>query len=1107
MPIGQVLGQNSIYVDGNWLKVPVTANSVIRLTYTDIENAGLSLADIDPATIQVFGNGAGMLPQANDSSTFVDPQEVAIKVVTAQAGSFAEGDYILFYAEGPDYIRYDRQLAGFYYQHHLYSDVNYYYLTVGQDTGKRIKNALPTSPGSLLEKGVKYFVHEQDLYNILHSGREWYGEKFDLELSLSIPTTMTNLAAGSEVRIYSSVMSSSLATSSFDLYINEVLAGSQQLPANPLGTYARKGITALDNFSVNQSALGQDPLTVKYEFNKTSGLGYLDYFMLEAEVNLHYSEDPLLFYTGPYTETGNKTINITNCPMDISIWDISNPGQTYAISYNLENDVASFNIADTTETIIAFRPGNLSYEGDITTIENQDIKTVSQVDLLIITTAEFRPYAEEIRDIRGAEGLSAIVVTDEEIYNEFSSGKKDITAIRNYARYLYENAGLNYLLMFGKGTYDPKNFTATNMEVLPIYQSRNSLFPLATYASDDYLGFMEDHEGYWAENGDDDHTMDIGVGRVPVASVTEAVTYVEKLRAYQSKSALGNWRQKVVFIAENGDGNIHQRDAERLAALIDTTYEAFTTKKIYVDAYPIDVMPGGNRAPEVNNEIYDAINAGALIVNYTGHGNTSQWANTNIFNKQVIDTLLNDRYFPLFVTATCEFGRHDHTGLRSGGEELLLKKETGAIATITTARPVFASSNYQLNKAFYNSVFERQGGYYQRLGDIFRDTKNNSLNSVLNRNFSLLGDPSMRLSYGQKFIRLDSLNGKLVAANDTLKALEWLEFSGTIRNSIQDLDDTFNGVVEVKILDQSQSRQTLGNLGNSPFTYNVRDNILFSGSASIQSGRFSFSTILPKDISYDPETARVVMYASRVDSTSDASGANIDFLIGGSSSTTINDVQPPEVTVYINDTTFTEGDIVNESSLLVIRLKDNYGINTSISQVGHSITFQLDDHDPVVLNSYYNTLKDDFTTGWIYFNLPTMTAGRHTLKVTAWDTSNNSTNETIEFYVASQNQVVISELSNFPNPMTNNTIFTFSHNLGGDDIEVRLEIINTSGQKIYTETRHYTGAPNKIADWTWDGRNSSGGKLIAGIYIYGVFIRSISSGNVQNQFSRLFISN
>ena len=1109
--------QNSVFAEGPWVKIGIEENSIIKITYNELSATGLPVAGATPESIRVFGHGSGMLPQENDSLVNLDPPEIAISVITSQPGVFQPGDYILFYAEGPDYIRFNREEAKINYQNHLSADENYYFLTIDQGSGKRIPKETSTAAGPILTRGIQHIIHEEELHNILHSGRTWYGEKFDLTTNRSFEVSMPNIVANSEIKIFSSVLSASTEVSTFNVSLNNIPIGSQELAPIPKttptfdATYARKGTPAQDWFSASQAAIGEQISSVNYSYDKTTGLGYLDYFMLQAETELVYTGSPLGFFTGNYNLGENRTVQVSNSPNELVALDITDPLNPVELNVVVMNGMANFNIAAETESIIAFDPTALSQAGTFSTMTNQNLKAVSQAELLIVTNPEFIQSAQQIADLRIQEGIATVVVSDQEIYNEFSSGKKDITAIRNYARFLYNNAGLKHLLLLGKGTYDPKNVLESGMEKLPIYQSRNSIYPLLTYSSDDYLAFMEDHEGYWAEDASDDHTMDIGVGRIPVTSQEEAGIYLDKLKAYSSKAALGNWRQKVVFVAENGDRNIHQRDAERLSTLIDTTYEAFTTKKIYIDAYPIQVNPGSIRAPEANKDLYESINAGALIVNYTGHGSEEQWANTRIFDTRVIDSLLNDKHLPLFVTATCEFGRHDDTGRKSGGEDLLLLKRTGGIATITTSRPVYANSNYRLNTAFYNAVFEKINGSYQQLGDIIRETKNNSLNGVQNRNFILLGDPSMTLSYGEQVISLDSLNGESIVLNDTLGALEPLNFTGSIRQSNQVIDDSFNGTADIKIFDRSREKLTLGNkIGNdpgNPFSYSVRDNVLFTGSATITNGIFEFETILPKDISYKPESARVVIYASRADSTSDATGANIDLLIGSSSGNTIVDNEPPEINIYIGDTLFASGDIVNSSSLLVVKLTDDYGINTSLSQVGHSITYQLDDQEPYVLNEYFNTITDDFRTGWIYFNLPKMAAGRHTIKVTAWDTSNNSSTEEIEFRVMGNNQVVISNLSNYPNPMRESTMITFNHNLGGEDIEVRLEIINTSGQKVYSETRNYDAAPGTINDWYWDGRNHDGGKLISGLYIYGVFLRSISSGVVQQQFSRLFISN
>jgi hypothetical protein len=1098
---------NSVLASGDWIKLEIEEAGVYKVSYNDIIAYGLSGEDINPENIKLYGNGSGMLPQPNDSSRAIDLQEVSIQVKSAQANIFQSGDYLLFYAEGPDYYSFDPILNTPIYQKHLFSTKNYYYLTIGTSSGSRILTDNQADPGAPLTTGHRFDVHEEELFNILHSGREWFGEKFDLEITQTFNSSLTGLQPETQLNVISSVMSASTDDASFDVSLNGSLLGTQIIQKNPNTQYGRKGRVKTDNFSINTSDINTSPLELTYKFNKESGVGYLNYFIVHGECKLEYSNSPLQFYLGDYAKAGNRTATVTNCPVGLQVWDITDHNNAVELNYSQVDDAISFNLSEATESIIVFNPQNLSAPEEGEPLENQNLRSIGMVDLVIVSPAEYTSSAAKIAELRESEGLKVSIVTPEQIYNEFSSGKPDITAIRDFAKHLYDNADLKYLFLFGKGTYDPKDIIGSDYNKVPMYQSRSSLLPLSTYGSDDYLGFLEDHEGYWEENSVDDHTLDIGVGRIPIRNIDEAERYVAKLKTYENRKSIGAWRKDVVFVAENGDINIHQRDAEKLATLIDTTFASFNSNKIYVDAYPIEVNPGSTRAPQVNEAIYDAISSGALIVNYTGHGNESQWANTRIFDKRMIDSLENDIYYPLFVTATCEFGRHDDTGQISGAEELILKKSTGAIASITTTRPVFASSNYQLNLAFYNTVFERIDGQYQRLGDVFIKTKNNSLNGVLNRNFSLLGDPSMKLAYGEQFILLDSLNGEALNAADTLASLKEMRFSGRVVNESNLTNTNFNGEVDIKLYDKVRVTKTLGNQDGAPFTYKIRDNVLFSGSATIKQGEFSFTTILPVDISYNPSDAKIVLYAAMADSSLDASGANIDLLVGNSADTPIIDVVAPEIDIFLGDTTFREGQIVSPNTLLIARFYDENGINTSASQIGHAITYQLDNNDPVTLNEFYKTEKDNFKKGWVYFNLPKLAPGGHIITVTAWDTSNNSSTKSLEFYVSQDGEVIISDLSNYPNPVVNQTNFTFAHNISGEDLDITLEVMNTAGQLVYRETRSYLNAPSVINDWEWDGRNQNGAKLNEGIYIFGVFVRSTSNNLSQNQYSRLFLTN
>ncbi len=1104
--LNKSLGQtHSVLSSGNWYKFAVTETGVYEITGTDLENIGVSILQLNPAKIRIFGNPGGILPQQNNTPRAIDLEELAIRIIGNADGSFDAANKIIFWAEGPDNTYFNEETQQFTYENNVYSDTSYYFLNVDQAIGKRIENASATiGTHPIVNTYQTYFVHETDETNILKSGRSWYGEKFDSNLDQTFSTTLSNWV-GSTATIYSAVMASSFSSSTFTVSINGINAGSQQILAIPEGRYSIKGIENNSLFTVALPASNGNNLEVNYLFEKQNGLGYLNYFLVQIEKKITLNNS-FLEVTIPKKNQTISTLKVEINSSLVELWDVSNFNNIKSILFERDESQLEANINTDTTSYLALVDFNaeLPKPKYVKQINNQDLHGISSVDLLIVTAPSFLNQANELKSHKLSKGISTVVVTTHQVYNEFSSGRKDVTAIRDLTKFLYDNAGLKHLLLIGKGTYDYKNIEEKNNSFVPIYESRNSLNPLNTYGSDDYLAFMEDDEGEWVETLAGDHTMDIGVGRLPVKSINDAQAIVDKIIKYQSNSTIGNWKKKIFFVAENGDFNIHQRDAERLSTLIDTTYSAFNPQKIYVDAYPIEVFPSTTKAPLVNVAITNAFENGGFIINYTGHGNENQWANSDILNKDMIEDLTNT-FFPLMVTATCEFGRHDDANQISAGEELVIKPNGGAIGLITTCRPVFASSNYKLNLAFYNTVFANESGVYKTLGEIFKETKNNSLSGPNNRNFSFLGDPSLKLSYPKQFIQLDSLNGTVLQQIDTIKALEKVTFSGSIRNSSGSVITSYKGEVSIVFYDRPTEKQTLGNFG-SPFDYNDRDNFLFAGKSTVKNGQFTFSFVTPLDISYQIKEGKVSMYAMATDSI-DANGASISIAIGGSASNPIIDITPPSIYLFMEDTTFQNNDLVSSNSLLIAHLYDKNGINLSKSQVGHHTTYSIDGGDPVSLNDYFEYDLNSYQSGKLLFPLENITPGEHILTLTTWDVYNNVAKQEIIFRVALNQEIYIYEVSVFPNPAKDIAHFTFKHNISGSDITVDLKIINRSGQTVYSEQNQYFDSNSVINNISWNGRNASGQKMAAGIYIYSIILRSNDSGQSSTFFGRLMTIN
>lgn len=1110
--------ERSVLADGDWYKMSVSQYGMYKLDYSFLKEAGINVSSIDPAKIRLFGQGGGMLPQSNSEPRPEGLIENAIFIRGGEDGKFDPEDYILFYAEGPDLYRYDNDTEHFFYQKNLYTDTTFYFLTISKDNGARIQDQSNEGLNfTRITSFDDYGAYEKDLANILESGREWYGEKFGLTPTHTLPPFyFPGIISGSEIRIISAVLSQSNSPSSFSLSVNNTSVGEQKLRSISVGTYDIKGFSQTDTLSINTSSISfSEPgaLTFSYTYQKGSfgtSAANLNFLFLQVKRALALYDNQTVFRSLESLAHSSVTYSLKSASPDISIWDITDPQKPAKQAFDYKEGQAMFGAgAHKLRTYIAFKGSDFSTPATIKKIRNQNLRGESVPELLLITDPAFKPAAERLANFRAShDGLSVKIVTPDEIFNEFSSGRQDVSAIRDYVKYLYDQGKrLKYLLLFGKGSYDYKGYIDNNTNFVPTYESRNSLNPVETYSSDDYFGFLDDHEGEWPEGmGVTDHLLDIGVGRLPVKSLAEAHIMVDKLIHYSSsEEALGTWRNELYLIADDGDKNTHQQDAEKIAVLTDTTFSAFNINKIYLDAYPQETLPNGEVAPQVREEINKAIKNGALMINYTGHGAEGVLADESVVTTDMISKWENYDRLPLFVTATCEFGRHDDPKRASGGELLLSSPKGGAIGLVTTSRPVFSSSNFLLNQAFTAEVFKQVDGKYKRLGDIFKATKNNSLSGVRNRNFSLLGDPSMTLAYPRYEAVI--FNARQGPDSSTLKALSKVELEGEVRDHKSNRIHSYNGIAYVSIFGKPSTVETFGTENSPVMTFKQRDNVIFRGKASIVQGRFAFNFVVPKNIAYDLGNAKVSLYTMENNSLNDAHGANQDLIIGGSNPDAVPDNTPPVITLYMDDTTFETGGITGSNTLLLAYLEDENGINISNRGIGQELTVQLNDEEPEILNDFYQATLDSYKSGWVSYPIDGLAEGRYTLHLKAWDTYNNASEKSIEFIVADDAKLALDEIFNYPNPFSDDTRFIIKHNRAGENISVRIIIYSIQGKLIKEISGNFMHSNATISDLTWNGLNDFGKKVGNGVYLYKVIVQSEKDAAKKQQLQKLVIIN
>ncbi len=1073
---------------------------------------GINPDPVDPRKIQLYAGMNGMLPQPNSSPRISDLKELAIYIKGGDDGVFNTGDYILFFGQGPDNYTMPAGKTVFNYQNNLYTDKNFYFLTIGTTDGKRMTTEASLPAGApIVQEYDDLGYYESEKYNDLHSGRDWFGEQFDSKTEYTIRFDMDNVVDGSSLRLVSNVMGQSYGPSSVQLSINDVPVGEQFLPAIPNAQYAVKGIEATDTLTIpaaQVNAVNRVNQDVKLKFIKaTTGrsIAYIDYVLLQARRKLALTDDQLIYHSLKSLEQPAAQYSISNIPSaSVMVWDVSDPftgtiRETFFLNGSLTFTASSTSLR---KYAVVRNPLAPAVEGNV---PNQNLHGISSLNLLIVAPPEFLSEAQRLAAHRQSyNGISSTVVTTTQVYNEFSGGKQDVTALRDFAKYLYDRgAGLKYLLLFGRGSYDYKSYLPYNKNFVPTYESRNSLSPLETYSSDDYYGFLENNEGNWGEDPPEPHTLDIAVGRLPIKKPEEASVLVDKLIQYDTQN-WGPWRKELLFVADDGDYNIHQGQSDQLAEDLEFDHPEFNAQKVYLDAYKQDSSAIGQLSAAATKALSDAVRHGVAIVNYTGHGGEQQWAQERLLDQVSLDQWKSSPHYPFLVTATCEFGRNDDPGLISTAELSLLKKDGGSIGMVTTARPVNSSTNFTLNKAFYQSLFTKASGQFRKVGVVFRDTKNNSISGVSNRNFSLLGDPSMKLALPESDIRTTTLIN-LTSGSDTLKALSKMRISGMVyTNGLP--DPGFNGKLNAVLFDKKTQEKTKGD-ENPPFDFNGRDNAVFRGQASVTNGQFTFDFTVPSSINPAVGNTKLALYANSTAANRDVTGTNTSLKIGSMEKNPGVDSKGPRIELFMGDSTFVSGGLVGVNSKVIAILSDENGINIATFYPEKNIIATLDDQPSLLLNKYYEADVDNPTHGKVNYPIDGLKPGQHTLTLRASDTFGNSSVTSISFYVSEQSGIQVEQWLNYPNPFTTSTTFHFKHNRSGEDLEALVTIFNAVGQPVWSTTYLIYGSAYQVDLPGWDGTSADGTKFGAGLYLLKLSVRSVLDGSKNEKITKVIISN
>ncbi|WP_159800478.1 type IX secretion system sortase PorU [Flavobacterium sp. MK4S-17] len=1120
---------NSVLATGSWYRFYVEKSGVYKISKSFLQQLGFN-TNVDPRTIKVYGNGGRMAPLLNNTDYPMDNAENAVVFVGEEDGEFNNSDYILFYAEGVDNWN---QESGTH--NNLYADRSYYYVTSSGGQGKRMQAMpQPSQPADIAITAFdEYQYHERDLVSIARLGRKWHGEQFNVTNEQSFDFTIPDIVSGSPVSVTVSAAANSPSETSLAVKANNEDLGVMNFSATPDDNY---GVDRKLTGSFTPAG-GAIKVTLTYSNGGVPGSNaWLDYIIVRAKRNLRGNGKQFRFrYNDAASNVGVAEYQVANAGGISQIWDITDIYNATKVENTTGQSQFSFKAQlGEVRQYIAVAPSDYytpQYESK-TRVANQNLKGTifnnqqgqfQDIDYIIITPKFLHSPAEKLANFhRTKSGLNVKVVNLENIYEEFSSGKQDIAGIRNFVKYVYFNASspdkrIKYLNLFGDASFDYKDRIPNNTNIVPslhAYEENGANYStVTTFVSDDFFVLMDPGEGNLRFNTF--QGADIAVGRMLVSSVRQANEMVQKVFDYVSEESYGRWRNEFIVITDDleDSGSEFIPTLENAAATINAQRPFVNIRKIHADAYVQETSAGGNRYPEVKEQIVRTINYGALVVNYLGHGGEDGMASERIFEKSDVQRLTNKYKYPLFITATCELTKFDNPYRPTVGEDLYWSTTGGAIAMITTTRSIFISSAFDITKDLPEKLYAFGLSEYPTMAEALRLSKvaiaSGSLSLV-----AFVGDPALKLAVPRPKIELTEINDVPVAeSTDILKSLSYVKLAGRVTDEAGNPLNTYNGELAVTVFDKEIQRTTLGNDGikNSAgalilHNFNTLGETIFRGNASVVNGNFEFGFVVPRDIKIPVGEGRISFYAKRDNILEDQTGYDATIKIGGVNENAAADNTPPRVRLYMNDETFISGGITNDSPFFLAFLEDENGINTA-SGIGHDMIAILDgdETNPYLLNDYYESEKDNYTRGSLRFPFTDLEKGLHTITFKAWDVYNNLVTAEIQFVVTGDDVMKLEKVLNYPNPFVSYTEFWFTHNKPYEPLDVQVQIFTVSGKVVKTINQSVTTEGFLCRDIKWDGKDDFGDRIGKGVYIYKLTVRSTVTNKRAEKYEKLVL--
>ena len=1092
--------------EGKWVKISVKETGFYKLTYAELRKMGFA----NPEKVSVHGYGGWPLDEDFSKAVYIDD----VPAVEVWRGS----DYLLFYGKGPVKWTPNTNNKTFTHENNAYATLGYYFVTDATETNEMETASWEGNTSASIDVYDDYQLHELEKYSLTlpgrpNSGRQLFGESFDARTSQNFTFSTPGITNDEATIAFRFVAKVTSGTGIVRLSANGV---NLQLPG-------RNDSIIIASTNVYEAAVPVSPeviwtgeknenTTLTLSFNRSQLTSHLDYirFMMKRQLQPYGA---CTFFRSFASVDNDTEFIIKNSSSNILVFDVTEGGPVQQRETSLNGNNLTFSIPAQNvlrEFAIVDLSKNLNTPDIIGEIKPQNLHGLSQTDLVILAPEAFVAEAERLAAFRRTnDNMTVAVVTPEQVYNEFSSGTPEATAIRRFMKMFYDRSTTEadapkYLLLFGDGRFDNRKLTDTwknsSDNYIVTYQTVETIGD-KSYVTDDYFGFLLDREGANPVTA----TICLGIGRFPVNTLAQARNAVDKVIGYTSNSNTGPWKNKLCFVADDGNAgdsytNKHTEQADGYAVYMEENHPAYISKKLYFDAFKRTMTGGKPSYPDIRTNIQKELKEGALLINYTGHGDAVSWAEEKVLTQTDINAFTYPN-LPLWFAAACDIAPFDAPST-SAGEDIFLNRRSGGIAIFTSTRVAWMDPNEILNMQFIKHLFDKKNGRHPTVGEAVKNAKNDCKRIEL-MSFTLLGDPSMTLAYPDEYgMELTEINGQTIT-NDTIsiKAFEKVSVKGIVNTPDGAIADQFNGLLSATVFDSQQYLTTLDNsqTGNT-LSYFDYPNIMYIGNDSVRNGVFTFSFTVPKDISYSNQNGKISLYAVDENTRNEANGYYKKFKVGGTADAYVPDEQGPDIrSLYLNTPDFKEGDRVNATPLFTAIVSDESGINVGSSSIGHDIMLTIDNNPALCysLNSYYSTyLGGEEGMGIVKFPIPELESGQHTAEFKVWDIHNNSTAHTFSFFVTDNYKPSIIELTAGPSPASDFVNFMIAHDLPESTVKVEIQVFDLAGRMQWSHSE--SGSSNLFDSYQvrWDLTNGGGARLPSGVYVYRVIISSNQSQEV-----------